>query len=278
MVITDILKTGVLPDIYKTFFKSKSSTRFCDKIMPGIISPAAFASKPATSCSKIGFDTIGDISKFIKKPKVIPQNIKSINQAGFKCVEHLQGQNPREYAIMIDEVSGKALVEGIGTKSEVTLNFATTNTALNLTKAKLNLLHGHTPIKTQTSEMTLPVSLQDFIVLNNTKLQKITALNSKGFASTLEKGENYIKLQPEAIDNLKHLYMKELLEQSPIEKTEPIRKLLKITREKTVDTATKRELTNRINELQYQEGADIIIDEFWKKYANSYGLKYTPWS
>ena len=96
-------------------------------------------------------------------------------------------------------------------------------------------------------------------------------------ASTLEKAENYITLKPEAIDNLKQLYLKELLEQSPKDKTDDIRKLLKLSKENTTDTALKREITNRLNNLQYQEGADIIIDGFWKKHAQNYGLNYTSW-
>jgi Fe-S oxidoreductase len=125
--------------------------------------------------------------------------------------------------------------------------------------------------------MTLPVSLQDFIVLNNTKLQKITAFNSKGMSSTLEKTENYVTLKPEAIDNLKRLYLKELLDQSPRDKTDYIRELLRQSKENQANSALKREITNRLNDLQYQEGADLIIDGFWKKHANKYGLNYTSW-
>lgn len=68
--------------------------------------------------------------------------------------------------------------------------------------------------------------------------------------------------------------MKELLNQSPKDKTDGIKKLYEYSKTHPQDLAVKREITNEINRLQYQEGADKIIDGFWKKYSQDYRLRY----
>ena len=276
MIIKEFIKSGVIPDIYRTFIKSQPAAAI-GKVAGSIYSPATFATKTTSNarvCSS-SLDAISDIARYTKPQKVVPANIIELNKAATKCIEHLQGPNPKEYGVLIDEITGQVLQEGGGTTSVVSLNFSMAHTSINIKKARLAVLHGHTPIKTSAGEMTLPVSLQDFIVLNNTKLNKITALNSKSLHSTLEKNDTFVELSETDLNVLKNKYINELMNHSPIEKTERIKELVKYIKENPEALAHKRELANQLEALQYQEGADLIIDGFWKKYANSYGLKYT---
>lgn len=278
MIIKNILKSGVIPEAYKILFKSKPSSKPIMSGISEIFTPAAFATKTAKG-NAAGFTTIfdkvNDISKLKNTTKIAPENIRAMNNAVSKCLDNLQGTNPREYGFLIDEVSGAVLQEGGGTSSAISLNFTISNTSINLKKAKLAVIHGHTPIQTSHGTMTLPVSLQDFIALNNTRIRKITALDKHGLHSSLEKTENFVTLSESGLENLKQKYINELLTQSPHDKTSRIKELMQYAKQHPESIAHKREIANRLEELQYQDGADIIIDGFWRKHANSYGLKYT---
>lgn len=208
------------------------------------------------------------------KVKSFPEHVNAFSRASGKCVEYLQGSKPKEYSVLFDETTGKVLQESLGNPYSVEMCLPRIK-FFDTKNAKLNLLHGHLPIKTPKGYMTLPVSLQDFVVLNNSNLTKITAFDKRGVASILEKTEDFITLSERRLAELKQKYIDELLEQSPAEKTEGIKGLIEFSKQHPENLGYKRAIVNNLNLLQYEEGADIIIDGFWRKYANQYGLKYT---
>ncbi|MDY6309925.1 MAG: hypothetical protein SPL72_01465 [Cyanobacteriota bacterium] len=270
MNITGILKTGL---------------NGCKKIIK--FKNAAFKNNAAISSfaqDPINFKKV-DLSAYTKDMADIKinkmQNISSteilkkqnfLNADIKKCVTALQGDNPREYAILADEKTGKVVTEGMGSITRCRLFLK--NFDYPVKKKKLSIFHGHIPIITKAGKMTLPVSLQDFIVLNDSPVRKIVSFDAKGRSAVLEKMEDFKKLTPEDLSDLKSYYMKELLNQSPKDKTDGIKKLYEYSKTHPQDLAVKREITNEINRLQYQEGADKIIDGFWKKYSQDYRLRY----
>lgn len=192
---------------------------------------------------------------------------KSYMDSKYKCIEALNSAKPRELVFLLDSKSGKVVGEFTGDAKSCVIN------------GKINgddvvLLHGHPAIKG--SSKTLPVSLQDFIVLNdNSKLTQIVAFDKKGHKYSLTKQKDYQKLSKMKMKELKDSYLRYLLENSSKNDTKTIRDLVAYCKANPSNCESiKGKIAEEITNLQYKDAAPDLIDEFWKNNANSLNLEY----
>ena len=91
--------------------------------------------------------------------------------AKLRCVTELLGNNPREAVCIVDKATGTLLSTSLGDIESCAIDLG-----LKGVKGRdLILYHGHCPL---VKGKTLPVALQDFIVMNNSNIEKIVAFNS----------------------------------------------------------------------------------------------------
>lgn len=189
----------------------------------------------------------------------------SITSPAQRCISALKGNNPKEIAFLIDLKTGKPLrmFEGDAKSCLIDLGSIDCNS--------VKLIHGHPAL--DNSGITLPVSLQDFLVLNtNNKIKNITAYNIKGKQSYLEKNNDYVQLGSRDLIALKNRYANFLLNNSS--DTKKIEKLIQYCKTHKNSFSIKHEISKQLTELQNNKDAAVIIDNFWKENAKELHLKY----
>lgn len=192
---------------------------------------------------------------------------KSYMDSKYKCIEALNSSKPRELAFLLDSKSGKVVGEFAGDAKSCVINGK-------ISGEEVVLLHGHPAING--SSKTLPVSLQDFVVLNdNSNLKQIVAFNRKGHKYSLTKMEGYQKLSNSEMKGLKDSYLMYLLNNSSKKDTTKIRDLVAYCKANPNNCdSIKGKVAEEITNLQYKEAAADLIDEFWKNNAKSLNLEY----
>lgn len=192
---------------------------------------------------------------------------KSYMDSKYKCIEALNSSQPRELAFLLDSKSGKVIGKYAGDANSCVINGK-------INGDEIVLLHGHPTIKG--SSKTLPVSIQDFVVLNdNSNLKQIVAFNRKGHKYSLTKMEGYQKLSNSEMKGLKDSYLRYLLNNSSKKDTKGIRNLIAYCKANPNNCESiKGKVAEEITSLQYKETAADLIDEFWKNNAKSLNLEY----
>lgn len=192
---------------------------------------------------------------------------KSYMDSKYKCIEALNSSKPKELAFLLDSKSGKVIGEFSGDAKSCVIS------------GKINgdevvLLHGHPVING--SSKTLPVSLQDFVVLNdNSNLKQIIAFNRKGHKYSLTKMDGYQKLSSSEMKGVKDSYLRYLLNNSSKNDTKTISDLIAYCKANPNNCESiKGKVAEEITNLQYKEAAADLIDEFWKNNAKSLNLEY----
>lgn len=187
--------------------------------------------------------------------------------AKLRCVTSLLGKHPREAVCIVDKQSGELLTSILGNAETCLFDLG-----INGRKGRdLILYHGH--VKTPNGK-TLPVSLQDFLVINDTNIEKIVAFNSNGKQSFLKKNHNFRTLSSDEIIQVKNQYMQALLNGSKSSDTVKIKELQDYVSKHPDATGVKVEIVERLNALQQKDNAHDIIDKFWCHNANKYNLIY----
>ena len=183
----------------------------------------------------------------------------------YSCVEALNSSNPKELVFLIDNKTGECIAKAAGDAVSCSFDKPTfKNTA--------TLLHGHTPID---DSSTLPVSLQDFIVLNNNKkINQIIAFDKKGKKSFFKKTDAFKQLSAQEMKKLKHSYMEYLLNNSESKDQKHIKSLIQYCKSNPNSTGVKAEIVKSFNELQYKKYSGDIIDEFWKLKSPELNIEY----
>lgn len=179
-----------------------------------------------------------------------------------KCIQALKSQNPYELAIVIDKLSGKSIGEfyGVGKSCEFILPNSSNS---------LILIHGHPRI----GEFTLPVSIQDFIVLNNnSNLDKVVAYNINGEQSFLQKSKGYNQLTNNEIDNMKFCYIQFLINNAAKDKKLKIKELISYCKKNENNLFIKQKIAENLDELQYTP--ENLVNKFWQENAKHYKLEY----
>lgn len=192
---------------------------------------------------------------------------KSYYDSKYKCIEALNSSKPKEVAFLLDSKSGKVLGEFSGDAKSCIINGK-------ISGDDVVLLHGHPALKG--SSKTLPVSFQDFIVLNdNSNLKQIIAFDKKGHKYSLTKQKDYKKLSTIEMKGLKDSYLRYLLDNSSKKDTKTISDLMAYCKANPNNCESiKGKVAEEITNLQYKETAADLIDEFWKEKAKSINLKY----
>lgn len=194
-------------------------------------------------------------------------NLTGHEAAKLRCVTALCGKNPREAVCIVDKKSGELLTSSIGDAESCVIDLG-----LNGLKGRdLILYHGH--VQTPSGK-TLPVSLQDFLVMNDTNIEKIIAFNSNGKQSFLKKNPNFNTLNSDEIIQLKNQYRQALLAGSKAADTAKIRELQDYVSKHPDARGVKVEIVERLNALQQKDNAHDIIDKFWRHNAHNYNLTY----
>lgn len=206
----------------------------------------------AKNIFKICKNTITNPVKFQNVPDAFTQDMYKL-----RCVEALKSDKPYELAILLDKKSGKFINEYSGNALECKIDLPS-NSAV--------LLHGHPPI----NGVSLPVSVQDFILMNNSNIDKIVAYNIKGQQSLLQKNANFVRLNPKQISRLKGDYIDFLIKTAP--DTCQINDLIKYCLKNKDSLMVKQEIAERLTGLQYK--SPEIIDDFWHKKAPQLNLEY----
>lgn len=194
------------------------------------------------------------------KPKMLP-DIFSHNICKQKCLNALRGENPHEMAIIIDKLSGKILSEFSGDLTKCSLS-------LPKNASPLVIVHGHPPVNGR----TLPVSIQDFILMNDSNVQKLVAYNQKGQEAYLQKKVNFKPLNKNQIEQLKIAYLRHILSNASPEKVDKVKVLIKYCIKNKNAKLIKQEIAENLNELQFSTSG--LVDKFWKQNAPKLNLEY----
>ncbi len=184
-----------------------------------------------------------------------------------QCVEALNSKNPRELVFLLDNETGECVGKYAGDAKSCKFDSP-------LPSRSLTLLHGHAPIEGTTK--TLPVSFQDFLVLNNNNsIHKIIAFDKRGRKTFLAKGVGYEALDKSKLSTLKKEYVKHLLDNSSKDDTKHIDSLMDYCKANPNNCESiKWKVAEKITNLQYKESAVELIDSFWKNNAKSLNLEY----
>lgn len=202
--------------------------------------------------------------RFVSKPAV--KSFINFDQFGTdiykaKCVKALQGEKPFELAVLLDKKTGKFLSEFKGDASGCFVD-------LPKTSSSMVLLHGHPTI----DGTTLPVSLKDFELMNNSKIDKIVAFNKNGQESFLQKKQNFIPLNNSEFTNLKSGFIRHLVNNAPKEECSRFNSLFKRCIKDKNAALLKQELADSLSALQLKSAESI--DSFWRQNASKYNLEY----
>lgn len=206
----------------------------------------------AKNILKICKNAISNPIKIQNVPDVFGQDIYKL-----RCIEALKCENPYELVVLLDKRSGKLLKEFSGGVFECKIDLPMNPTIL---------LHGHPPI----DGVSLPVSVQDFILMNNSNIDKIVAYNIHGHQSFLQKEINFVPLDELQLAKLKNDYISFLIKSVP--DTSKIKDLIEYCMKNKDSQMVKQEIAERFTDLQYK--SPEIIDYFWQEYAPKLNLRY----
>ena len=207
--------------------------------------------------------------EFEKLAKMDSIKISDNMKAKFKCIEALNSPNPVERVILIDKATGKIALERTGDAQNCAVMFS--NFAPYKGR-KFILHHGHPAIDNKGT--SLPVSLQDFLVMNDApSLEQIFAYNKKGQQSYVKKKANFVKLDYSQVEKLKNNYTKAILDGENKE-TLKIRELMQYVKTHPEARGVKAEITERLNSLQLHSSMKDNIDNFWRENASKVNMTY----
>lgn len=194
------------------------------------------------------------------KPKLLP-DIFSYSIGKQKCIDALRGENPYEMAVIIEKLSGKILSEFSGDLIKCSLN-------LPKSSSPLIIVHGHVPVNGK----TLPVSIQDFILMNDSNVQKLVAFNKIGQETYLQKKADFKPLNKSQIEQLKIAYLRHILSNASPEKVDKVKALIKYCIKNKNAKLIKQEIAENLNELQFS--TTDLVEKFWKQNAPKLNLEY----
>lgn len=178
-----------------------------------------------------------------------------------KCIKALNCETPHEVAIILDKNTHKYLGEFYGGAESCAVN-------LNKFSSPLILLHGHPPI----NKMTLPVSFQDFLLMNEHNIDKLVAYNIRGEQSFLQKTAQFQNLNQKEIEELNIDFICHLIKSAPKEEVEKINKLINYCKKHKNSRLVEQEIAESLSRLQFRSGK--IIDNFWHDNAKKLNLEY----
>lgn len=143
-------------------------------------------------------------------------------------------------------------------------------------KESLTVVHTHPSFKTNGKEFSLPVSIDDLIVLNSNKaLKKVVSIDKEGKTSSLSKAEGFKALKRKEIKALQEKLIEYLSINIPAEQKEEIKQLVDYCEKNpnNSDSITRKVIEKILDVQTTKEGAKAIHD-FWTENASTYNLIY----
>lgn len=257
----------------KKLFQRFITYMFIKKIIPIKTKAMANALKFETPVTKPGSLFSKSSACNVDLPPMSKQtNYLRANTYKDRCIQSVNSNNPREVAFLLDNDTGVCLGEFQGDAGLCEISAKSLKSKLG--KHSFTLMHSHPPIE-GVPDMSLPVSLQDFEVMNNTDISKLIAYNAKGEYSSLKKSCDYVPLDKASVKELKKEYFEFLLNNSDPTETQKLKELLRYTAKNPNASAVKHEIAQRMTALQFKQGADRVIDSFWSKFAEKIKLIYS---
>lgn len=207
-------------------------------------------------------------SKFLSIPNdsfTSSKSVMSIPQAKHLCIKALKSKAPREEVYVINSATNQLIQHKVGTTTHCPIDIS----VINLTRGLLSLIHGHPCLICENGKYyTAPLSLDDFRILNSSKLHEIIAIDEFGRESKLVKGSNYKALSSKEMQQLEQEIFKTLIKTMPQQET--IELLSKTDDDTIVNYAIKRAEQQQTTRVGMQ-----ALDCFWKKYVPKYNLSYS---
>lgn len=179
-----------------------------------------------------------------------------------RCINALKSENPHELAFIIDKKSGQCLGSFVGDEMSCAVDIPKTSSSL-------ILLHGHP----QVNGSSMPVSLKDFLLMNESNIDKIVAYNNKGEFSFLQKTSAFRQLSHDEVVKLRAEYMRHIVKTASKEEAQKIDDLARYCVKHKGSELVKQGIAERLSALQYKSGG-IIVDNFWKDLAPKLNLEY----
>lgn len=205
-------------------------------------------------------------SNFAPVYKESNANVFLLAKAKAECVDALKSYTPYEKIILLNEKSNTVLSEINGDAKACEI----ASSILNKAEENTIALHGHPAF---ISDISAPVSFEDFKLINNCKLKKIIAYNKNGEFSLLEKTPLYKKLSSSEFRKLESKYFVSLFNHLP-KQSKTIGQEYIEKYKKTGDKKNLLDLISIINEFQLTKEGTKATHAFWQNHAQEANLMY----
>lgn len=207
-----------------------------------------------------GTKTPNDIS-----PLSSPENAKNC------CINILKKKNTESYYLVDSDQNVIDFREGGKTSCNISINNE------KYANSSLQIVHSHPTFSDKDEEYTLPVSVDDFHVLNsNIAVKEVIAIDKNNRFSKLEKNSNYKPIKKKMLKNLVTDFYSYLYNSMTTEEKEKIQILKKYCNENPNNSdSISLKIMKDISSQQHTKTGAIAIHKFWLDNAQKYGLSYS---
>ncbi len=198
-------------------------------------------------------------------PLSSPENAKNC------CINILKKKNTESYYIVDQDKNIIEFREGGKTSCNIFINNE------KYPKSSLQVIHSHPTFSDKSEEYTLPISVDDFHVLNsNIAIKEVTAIDKNGKFSKLEKSSNFKPIKKRKLKILVADFYSYLYNSMTTEEKEKIQILKKYCNENPNNSdSISLKIMKDISSQQHTKTGAIAIHKFWLDNAEKYGLSYS---
>jgi hypothetical protein len=193
-------------------------------------------------------------------------NVFLLAKTKAECVDALRCSTPYEKMFLLDEKNNTIISKIIGEEK----NCGISNSILNKINSNTIALHGHPAFF---SDISAPVSFQDFKLLNSCELKKIIAYNKNGEFSLLQKSPQYKALQKSEFRKLENTYLETLLDYLPTKSKAEVKDYLNKYK-KSGEKENLVQILNTMNDFQLTKDGAKATHAFWQTHAQEANLIY----
>ena len=182
-------------------------------------------------------------------------------EAKEKCIQALKQEFPIEKAYVLDTERNILLQEKCGTKTHCQIDVD----GINLHGGIQSLIHGHPRFLCEDGNYyAAPLSIDDYRVLNNSKLHEIIATDEFGRECKMAKNKNYKSLSAKRMQHLEQELFRSLFRTLPQE-------IINKIKEKPDDI---NYAFSQVEKQQMTKAGMKALNDFWKTNAASLNLTY----
>lgn len=224
------------------------------------ISPKANFAKE----NKVTNSIFSAVPPSVFRERLMPQ-VTMKDVCKMRCIDALKDTKPYEKVFILDSRTGVKLSEINGQLESCKISQKLIN------NGDVTVLHGHPQFE---NGVSLPVSLQDFILMNDSSVNEIVAYNINGLESSLKKTPKFEKLKSSQIKELKNKYLNYLYTYASNTNKEEFDLFRSQIQMSKYPLVYKMKLLNLINSMQKEKEGAIAIDKFWLNEASKYNIIY----